>query len=158
MSHAGILGIKDLNAALIGVFLILSAIFGILLAWPLSANTDVGIGPGYVPRMLGIVQIVLGGLIVRSSFVSYGEAPEAWHLRPPLFVLGAVTFFAFTIERLGLVISLAGLIALSCQANRETTFVETVSLVAGATLFSVVVFVKALGLSIELWPSQIWGL
>lgn len=157
MSQTGTLRIKDVNTAMTGAFLVLTAIAGLYLAWPLRVSTDVGIGPGYVPQLLGIVQAALGGLLIRRSVTTEGEAPEPWRLRSPLFILAAVTFFAFTIERLGLVLSLAGLVAISCKANRETTLLEIAALVAGSVVFSVFVFVKALGLSLELWPSEIWG-
>jgi hypothetical protein len=144
--------------ALIGAFLILTALAGLYLAWPLATSTDVGIGPGYVPRMIAFIQVGLGALLVRNGFTFLGEPLETWYVRPPLFILSAVTFFAFSIERFGLVISLIGLVVISCKASRDTTAYEILSLIVGAVLVSVVVFVKALGLSIGLWPVQMLGL
>ena len=142
-----------MNGVLTGVFLILVALFAIYLAWPLSSGTEVGLGPGYMPKALALIQIGLGVTMITNGFVEAGEAPEAWHLRPLLLVLGSVAFFAVSIERLGFVVALTGLVLIGCAANKETKWHEAVALAIGSVLFSVLVFVKGLGLTLRMWPS-----
>jgi hypothetical protein len=72
-------------------------------------------------------------------------------------VLVAIAFFTLTIERMGLVISVVGLVLIACSANRETRMRETFALAAGAAAFSALLFVKALGLSIPMWPINPMG-
>jgi hypothetical protein len=64
----------------------------------------------------------------------------------------SVTFFAVSIERFGLVISVLGLVTLSTFAHAKTPLLHGVLLALAMAVFAVVVFVEALGLSILVWP------
>ena len=152
--------VQNANEVLTGGFLCLAAVVAAYLAWPLSSGVDVGIGPGYVPKALALIQFGLGAALIAHGFVSAGEQPESerpepWRLRPLALILGSIAFFAATIDRLGLVVALCGLVLISCTANREMRPIETVALAAGSVLFCVVVFVKALKLSVRLWPAML---
>jgi hypothetical protein len=148
--------IKDMNKVMTGSFLILVALLAFYLSWPLSARTEVGLGAGFVPRMLAIIQLGLGGVILVSGFLTVGGKSERWQIRP-LLILAGIGFFGLTIERLGLAIALTGLVLIGCLANRETKVSEALALAVGSVVFSELVFVKALGLSIQLWPSVSLG-
>jgi len=149
--------IKDMNEVLTGIFLILVALLAFYLAWPLSSTTEVGLGPGYVPKMFAVIQFAIGVIMIVNGFVQAGEATEPWHLRPLVLILASIAFFAMTIERMGLVLALTGLVLIGCAANRDTKFREAIALAIGSVVFSVIVFVKALGLTIPLWPPFLWG-
>lgn len=151
------LRVKNINMVLTGVFLILVALLAFYVSWPLGSGTEVGLGPGYMPRVFAAVQFGLGVIMIVDGCVQAGQAPDSWHLRPLVLVLASVAFFAVTIERLGLVIALTGLVLIACTANRHTRFYEAAALAVGAVVFSVLVFVKALGLSLLLWPRAVWG-
>jgi hypothetical protein len=148
--------ITNLNHVLTGIFLILVALLAFYLSSRLSSFTEVGLGPGFVPRMFACIQLGLGALLIGSGFLSVGEAHEGWHFRP-LMVLAAITFFCVTIERMGLVVALTGLVLIACAANRGTKFYEALALAFGSAVFSALLFVKALGLSIPIWPPNLWG-
>lgn len=145
------------NQALTGTFLILVALLAFYLAWPLSSKTEVGLGPGFVPKAFAVVQLVLGAIMVVAACLVPGEASEPWQLRPLVLVLASVAFFAISIERMGLVISVTGLVLISCAANRGTTWREALALAAGSAIVSVLLFVKLLGLTITVWPPIPWG-
>jgi len=149
--------IKDLNEVLTGIFLILVGLLALYLAWPLSSSTDVGLGPGYVPKMFALIQLGLGVILIVNGLLQEGEASEPWHMRPLLMILASVAFFAVTIERLGLVIALTGLVLIACGANPGTKFREALILAIACAVVSAVLFVKLLGLSIALWPPMLWG-
>lgn len=149
--------IKNVNGLLTGFFLIVVALLALYLAWPLSSTTEVGLGSGYVPKMFAFMQLGLGVLMIGDGFVEEGEASERWHLRPLVLVLAALAFFAMTIERMGFVVALTGLVLISCAANRETKPSEAVALAIGSVVISSLLFVEALGLPIPLWPSIPWG-
>ena len=57
------------------------------------------------------------------------------------------------IEPLGLVLSLAVLTLLSACAGAQFRLLETAALAAALIVFSVGVFVYALGLPLNIWPS-----
>jgi hypothetical protein len=150
--------IKNWNLAFTGSFLILVALLSLHLASPLgSGTTDTAMGPGYVPRMFAIGQLALGALMIFNGFMQAGQATEPWHLRPLVLILGSVGFFAISIERMGLIVSVLGLVLISCAAHRGTTWREALLLAGGCSIVSAVLFVRLLGLSIALWPAMAWG-
>jgi putative tricarboxylic transport membrane protein len=149
--------IKDMNVLLTGVFLILVALLAFYLAAPLSSKTDVGLGPGYVPKMFAFMQLGLGALMIFNAFVQEGVASEPWHLRPLLLILASVGFFAVSIERLGLIVAVTGLVLISCAANHGTTWREALVLAVSSAAVSALLFVKLLGLTIPIWPPTLWG-
>jgi hypothetical protein len=143
-----------MNGVLIGAFLVLVALAALVLAWPLSSRSDVGLGPGFAPKMLAVVLLAMGTLMtVHGICWGAAEAPEPWHVRPVVLVLGSVAFFAATIESFGMVVALTGLVLISCVANSEARLWETLALAAAAVVASALVFVKALGLQIPVWPA-----
>jgi len=144
--------VKNINQACAGVFLVLVSVLALYLTWPLSSGTEVGLGPGYVPKLLSWVLIGFGLLMLVDSVRNDGEPAEAWEWRPLVLVLASVGYFAVTIERLGLALALAGLILISCGASRESRLLSSIILVIGTVVFSVLVFVKALGLSLVVGP------
>ena len=149
--------VKDMNEVMTGIFLILVSLLAFYLSWPLSRSTEVGLGPGYVPKVFAFIQLVIGMIMIVDGFLEAGEASEPWHLRPLVLILASVAFFAVTIESLGLVIALTGLVLISCAANRETKLFQAIALAFGSVIFSVLVFVKALSLQIPMWPPNLWG-
>jgi hypothetical protein len=148
--------IKNMNEVLTGTFLILVAFLAFYLTWPLSNVTDVGLGPGFVPNMFAVIQVGLGVMLIVSGFLKEDVASEPWQLRP-LVILVAIAFFGVTIERMGLVVSLTGLVLIACTAHRGTKIYEALGLAFGSVVVSSLLFVKALGLSIPLWPPTLLG-
>jgi hypothetical protein len=149
--------IKNMNQVLTGIFLILVALLAFYLSWPLSSGSKVGLGPGYIPRLFAFIQLALGVVLVISGMMTEGEPAEGWQLRPLLLILASITFFAVSIERLGLVFAVTGLVLVSCAANSGTTFKEAVILAVASAAASAFLFVKLLGLSIAVWPPTLLG-
>lgn len=74
--------IKNMNEVLTGIFLILVALLAFYLLAPLSSGTQIGLGPGFVPRLFAFIQLALGVVLVISGMVTAGEPSDAWQLRP----------------------------------------------------------------------------
>lgn len=144
---------RNVNQMLSGAFLIVMALIALAMAWPLRVTSSVGLGPGYVPKVLVGILIILGLANIVVGFLSQGESLERWQVRPLAFVLGSIVFFALTVERLGLAVSLIGLVLIACAANARMTVREAVLLAVGTAIFCVIVFVKALGLPVMVWPA-----
>lgn len=117
-------------------------------------GTLLSMGPGYFPRIIGTLLTVLGGVVFLGSLRWQGEALEAWHLRPLMLVLGAIGLFAWGLERYGLILSLSGLIAVSCYAERGRRIGEVALLLVALNLLAWLIFVKGLGLPITVWPES----
>ena len=149
--------VKNSNQVFTGVFLILVAMLAFYLAWPLGRTTEVGLGPGFVPYMFAFAQVILGGMLVMQGFRGDRQPADAWKLRPLVLVLASVAFFALSIQKMGLVVALSGLVLISCAAHQETTWREALALAIGSVVVSALVFVKALGLVIPIWPAGLWN-
>lgn len=143
-------------------------------------------GPGYVPLVLGIVLVALGLGTAIKAYVAPdpapGEAPagtvadavlpdavpaDAEELdprplagiqwRPTVAVFAAVTFFALTIDGLGLLPATFGTGLLAALARRGTGPVRALVIAAGLTLASWVIFVVLLQLRLALFGDWLGG-
>lgn len=148
--------IKNVKHLMTGTFLILVAAVAIYASRQLSTFTEIGLGPGFLPRTLAGVQFVFGSALIVSGFMSVGEPIVRWPARP-LLVLVAVVFFGMSLESMGMVIAVMGLVLIACTANSEMRPVEAAILAVGSAAFSAVLFVTLLGLTIPVWPQNLWG-
>ena len=129
------------------------AAVAILAARGYSSGTAGKMGPGYFPLLLGGLLAALGAILIGRSLVLSGESVARFHVVPLAMVAAAVCLFGVMIEPLGLVLSLAVLTLLSAFAGAQFRLLETVALAAALIVFSVGVFVYALGLPLNIWPS-----
>lgn len=121
-------------------------------SYPIGAAASMG--PGYLPIVLGVLLMLLGGLIaLRTS--SAGAAPPipiGPAVRSVGMVLGAVLLFAALITTLGVAVTGALTIIGAAMGSREVQLVETMMLAAFMAIVASLLFVKALGLPLSIWP------
>ena len=111
-------------------------------------------GPGYFPRLLSGLLVLLGaGILIRGVKSKIRESVE-WAIRPLSILTLAMVLFGALIERVGLVPSMAVLITASAAAGNEFKLREVVVLAALMCLFAVVVFVWGLKMN---YPLFAWG-
>jgi hypothetical protein len=117
-----------------------------------NLGTAARMGPGYFPRILGILLIALGLIITFRGVQARGDAVPKWHWRPTLIVLGAVVLFGLIVAKIGVAISTVVLIVASSAASHE--FRPKEAMVAGVLLSALAVGVFVIGLSLQLpiWP------
>ena len=141
---------KDFVAGLLFVAVGVAAIV-IGANYPLG--TAARMGPGYFPRILGILLILLGAALAFRALRLQGAKLPGWHWRPTVIVLGSVVLFGAIVNYVGLALSTVILIVLSSAASPE--FRPKESLVSGIALaaLSIAVFVVALKLQLPIWPS-----
>jgi hypothetical protein len=137
-----------------GLLLIAIAIAALALSWELRAGTTLRMGPGYVPRILAGLLLLLGCIIAVKGLLATSRDWEPWFARPVIWVLAGITYFALSIESLGLVLAVLGLVALSCLGSRETRPVEALLLAVGLAVFSALIFVVGLRLPMALFPEM----
>src|SRR5712691_3313722 len=113
-----------------GVMFCAFAAVAILAARGYSLGSAGKMGPGYFPLLLGGLLGVLGVILIGRSLVLDGEPVPRFH-----------------------VVSLAVLTVLSAWAGPQFRLTETGALAAALIVFSIGVFVYALGLSLNVWPS-----
>ena len=129
------------------------AVVAILDARGYSLGAASKMGPGYFPLLLGGLLAALGGILIGRSLVLSGEPVPRFHVVPLAVIAAAICLFGVMIEPLGLVLSLAVLTLMSAFAGAQFRLLETVALAAALIVFSVGVFVYALGLPLNIWPS-----
>ena len=129
------------------------AVVGLLAARGYSLGAAGKMGPGYFPLLLGGVLALLGVVLIARSIVLDGEPLPRFHILPLAVIAVAVCLFGVLIEPFGLVIALAVLTMLSAWAGPQFRWLEAIALTAVLIVFSIGVFVYALGLSLSVWPS-----
>jgi hypothetical protein len=112
-------------------------------------------GPGYFPLLLSVIMAILGAIVLFKSLVIESEGGDrigsiAW--RPLLVILASIAVFAVMIDRLGMVLAVPALIAISSLAGDEFRWRGVLISAVVLTVFSWVIFVWGLKLTIPVWP------
>ena len=134
------------------------AVVALLAARGYAFGSAGKMGPGYFPLLLGGLLGVLAAVLIGRSVVVDGEPLPRLHVLPLAVIAVAVCLFGLFIEPLGLIVALAVLTVLSAWAGPQFRLPEVLALTVALIVFSVGVFVYALGLSIPIgptgWPSN----
>jgi putative tricarboxylic transport membrane protein len=131
--------------------------FGVGFAWVAQnyqMGTSVRMGPAYFPTVLGGLLAVIGVAVLVTSLVSAGPPVAKFYFRPLILIVLAVVLFGILLKPLGLVLSVAVLVGLGAFGGFEFKAKEVVILYVVLAIFSVLVFVKGLGLPIPVWPGE----
>ena len=147
------LRVRDRNGVYAGSFLIATAFIFLWQGWDLPGGTLGEMGPGYFPNGLCGLQTLLGSAVLVGGFVEEGAAPEIFRGRPLVFVLASVCFFGITIERLGLPLSLIGLVMISGLAQKDARHLHNLILAILIAVVCALIFVKGLALQMTIWPA-----
>jgi hypothetical protein len=121
-----------------------------------NVGTAIRMGPGYFPTAVGALVAVLGVALALTSLRVEGPRLPRLALRPIVLILAASIVFGYLLKPLGLVLSTILLIIVSAAGGHEFRLREVLVLAAGLTVFSIAVFVYALGLPFPLWP-ELWN-
>ena len=137
-----------------GALFIAIGIATILLGTRYALGSAARMGPGYFPRILGTLLIVLGGILAVRALRIRGPRIAALRWRPTLIVLGSVVLFGAIVRPVGVALSTVILIVAASAASHE--FRPREAFVAGVLLaaMAVGVFVVGLQLQLPIWPWQ----
>ncbi len=152
-----------------GLLFVAFGVAAITIGSNYTLGTAARMGPGYFPRILGILLIALGGalvvralrlngpplggaLVVRALRLN-GPPLPGWKWRPTVIVLASVALFGMIVNYAGVVLSTILLIVAASAASHEFRWRE--SLVAGVVLAALAVGVFVIGLKLQLpiWPA-----
>src|SRR5262245_4686588 len=104
-------------------------------------------GPGFFPRSLGVILVLLGLPVVARGLRGGGEKiAGGWSPRALVLLPLSMVLFGVLVEHAGFVPALAALIVGSAAAGREFRAGEVLLLTVVLIALSVGVFVWALGL------------
>ena len=134
-----------------GMFIGLGAL-GLYLARGLEAGTLAQMGPGFLPRIVCGLLIVLG-LVIGIAALRRDAVPiEPVKLRPVIVITLSIIGFAYAATHLGFVIASLFLVIAGSLADPGGKWRTTLLLAAGLTAFGAIVFVYGLGVQVPLWP------
>ena len=143
---------KDFYA---GLMFVLIGLFVMVIAFQYPLGTAARMGPGYFPRVLGGLLMLVGAVLSLRSFKLQGPAvsPIAW--KAVGLVLGAVSLFAAIVNTAGLVVATTALIVISGLASKEFNLKE--SLISSVVLSTAAVLLFIVGLKLQ-FPIFPWGM
>lgn len=135
-----------------GVLYVAVGIATVVIAFHYKMGTTGRMGPGYFPRGLGALMILLGlVLAIRGSRI---KGPRLWlgSPKPLIVVLGSVVLFGLTIPVLGMALSTVLLVIVSSMASHEFRWREALIAALVLAVFAVGAFDYALGVQMPVWP------
>jgi hypothetical protein len=137
-----------------GLIFVAFGVAAIVLGSGYPLGTAARMGPGYFPRILGILLIALGGALSLRALRTSGSPLPGWKWRPVIVVLVSVIVFGLVVTHIGLVLATVGLIVASSAASGE--FRPKEALISGIVLAALAVGVFVIGLKIQLpiWPGS----
>jgi hypothetical protein len=134
-------------------------VVGIGFAWGAlnySFGSSARPGPGYFPFGLGILTAVLGAVILFKALTIETPGGDlighiAW--KPMAIIVASVVLFGLLLPRLGMILTLPILVIISAWASDEFHIKGAVINATLLTVFSWLIFIKGLNLTIPLWPT-----
>ena len=137
-----------------GLLFIAIAAFGLWVSRDYPVGTSLRMGTGYVPRLLCWVLLGLGAIVMAQGLRQPAPPlrPTAMAWRAVLSVTIAITAFALSIERLGLVLAIVLLTGIGALATRALRPLETAIAAVVLIVLSWAIFIAGLGLTIPMWP------
>lgn len=140
-----------------GLLFIAFGVAAIVIGSYYPPGTAARMGPGYFPRLLGMLLVALGAIIALRGLKLSGKPIAFGSLKPIVIVLGSVVLFALLSPHIGLVLASIMLIVMSSAGSREFRWKEALASAIVLAAGAVLVFVKGLGLLFSIWPPFLGG-
>jgi hypothetical protein len=133
-------------------------VMGVVFAWgalSYSFGSSARPGPGYFPFGLGVMLALIGAFILFEALTIETDDGEpvgtiAW--RPLLMLTLSVLLFAVLTPRFGIVVSIPVLVVVASLASDEFGWPAALIGAVVLTVFSWLVFIKGLGLTVPVLP------
>lgn len=138
---------------LCGLMFIGFAAWGFAASRALDPGTLATMGPGYFPRIVSGILLLLGMAIVIAGLWSGAAVGLGrWALRPITFVSLSGLLFSVLLQPAGIVLSIIAVVAVgACAGNRiEPGPLALLTLLL--IVASVLLFVVAIGIPLPIWP------
>lgn len=134
---------KDFWSGAIFITIGLAAIY---IGQDYSMGSAGRMGPAYFPTILGGLLALIGAIAIVRSLITSGEALEAFTMKGIVLVITGTVLFGVLVRGAGLAIAIVVLVMLSGLASIKFRVAPFLAVAIGLAVFSVLVFVKALGL------------
>jgi Tripartite tricarboxylate transporter TctB family len=135
-----------------GIIFLSVGLAAVVIGQDYPMGTAGRMGPAFFPTILGSLLVLIGLVAVVRSLVREGEAVGKFHVREIVLILSAILLFGFLMRGAGLVPAVLLVVLLSAYASPQFRWGASLLLALALAVFSVVVFVKLLGL-----PMPVFG-
>lgn len=129
-----------------GTIFLVFGLAAVILGQDYPMGTAGKMGPSYFPTVLGSLLALIGATAVIRSFVRIGEPVGKFYIKEIVLILSAVLLFGALMRGAGLIPAVVVLVVLSAYASPKFHWGSALLLAGGLAGFSVLVFVKLLGL------------
>ena len=147
----GFLANRDVLAGLLFIAIGAGA-FAVALSYPFGTVQQMG--PGFFPRVLGVILAGFGLVTIVRGLRSGQPVEGGWVWGPLVVLTASLVAFGWLMERVGLVPSLVVLVVASAYAGSEFRWREQLVLVPILVLISIAIFIWGLGLPYPLFAFE----
>lgn len=134
-----------------GLMFIGFGVLAIVISRDYPMGSAMRMGPGYFPTGLGAIMVLLGSIITLLSFKVEGGKIKPFAWKPMIVLAIAFCTFAWGIDHIGFIPSLAIMIFLSSFAGREFRLKEVLILMVVLIVGCWALFIKGLELPFPLF-------
>lgn len=134
-----------------GALFVAAGAGGLWFGQELAIGTAFRMGPGYFPRLLCSLLVVIGAIVAVKGIIAGGDRPDGLHWRPLILVTIAVLLFAGLVGNFGLLPAAAAVVFVGALGGPEFKIVEGVALAAILSAASVALFIYALGMTMPIF-------
>jgi hypothetical protein len=131
------------------IFTVGAVAFGVI-AQDYELGTATRMGAGFFPTMLAVLLAIIGVATIARSLVVEGEPIRGFAVKGTLLVLGGAILFGILARGAGMAVALPVAILVSAYASIHFRWRSAILLTVALTVFSILVFVHALGLPIPI--------
>ncbi|GFZ93344.1 tripartite tricarboxylate transporter TctB family protein [Elstera cyanobacteriorum] len=144
------LSIRHPKDFLSGVIFIALGLGFLYIAQDYRMGTATRMGPGYFPSILAGILTLIGLTTSLRALFRDGEKVEGFAWKPLVIVLVGTVLFGVLVRDAGLIVALLAYIGITATASIYFHWRPTLMMAVGLTVFSVIIFIKALGLPIPM--------
>ena len=134
-----------------GMMFIGFGVLAIVISRDYPMGSAMRMGPGYFPTWIGVIMVLLGAIISAISFKVVGGAVGRFAWKPMVVLAIAFCTFAWGIDHIGFIPSLAVMIVLSALAGKEFRLKEVLILMVVLIVGCWALFIKGLELPFPLF-------
>ena len=135
-----------------GLLFVAFGVVTLVIVQSYAIGTAARMGPGYFPRLLGILLVGGGGIQALIGLRTPSEFALEWHWRPLITLLIGAALFIVITPWLGLIVAALVMSVVASAASREFRWQEALPLGAALGVAAAALFVYGLAIPLPVWP------
>lgn len=135
-----------------GLLFVAFGVVALVIVQSYAIGTAARMGPGYFPRLLGILLVAGGSIQALIGLRSKSDLTLEWHWRPLVTLLIGAALFIILTPWLGLIVATLVMSFVASTASREFRWQEALPVGAVLGAAAAALFVYGLGIPLPVWP------